>query len=887
MLVASGSVDLLCAVVGYSRWVLADLQVHTPADFHHKYGSASGRKPNAAFADLLVKAHADAGVSVIAVTDHNTLDWYPALAEAGLRHGVTVFPGIEFNVNKCHLMTIWDCTEDGYRRGQQFLSSLFPPNGQPRLNARGEANPTTVGSPLELVKRATEEYGALVLAPHSTAKDIGLFARNVCNTSDQVAQSGYVAGFDVWGKEEADVLRNPRVQFGDQLPAWFVSGDVRHLDTVGTRATYLKLGTPTTLESLRQAFLMPEQRIRFPGHLRDKYSHVKGVQFLDNPEPTWPRLTSITINGGFHNGLEVPLGPGLNAIIGGKGTGKSTTIEILRHTCAAPEPKTKENQNNRLANFSANATATLGIVAADQQAYEVIRSGDDTPPELWRSGINTGVEVSRRFQIRVYGQRELALLADDQPGLRQFLAISADPDLAAAHADERGHLVRLADTAAALGALENALAKAAESEDKLRDLSDQLQIAGQRGAGEQVEASRALTAVQEEVLALASWLDGLEPVAEQVRAAAARPAVRDHDCVPPGLPEAASRVEATIRAAADAIDATLHEARIVVQPALLQHEQRAQTLRHEINVALANAGLTDPDHLARLQFAAAELERSLAEVPAQRDRLAELRTEHAAQIDQLRESRRHISQLLQAAAERLSVTVGGRVRVVVQPQADRADLRNLLVDLTTGQNINKDQLAKLADAGPALLVAAMRGDEEDQLVKLGASEVTARKLGTLAETHIRRIEQCATPDLIVIEINLGDSAQPRWLDVRSVSPGQKATAMLSLALVTGTDPLVIDQPEDDLDNRYIYDQVVRQLADVADHRQVIVATHNPNIPILGDAELILALDATIDQSRVVACGAIDEPDVADAARQILEGGDKAFQDRARRYRAAR
>jgi hypothetical protein len=49
---------------------------------------------------------------------------------------------------------------------------------------------------------------------------------------------------------------------------------------------------------------------------------------------------------------------------------------------------------------------------------------------------------------------------------------------------------------------------------------------------------------------------------------------------------------------------------------------------------------------------------------------------------------------------------------------------------------------------------------------------------------------------------------------------------------------------------------------------------------------ILVLDATIDQSHVVACGAIDEPRVADAARQILEGGDKAFQDRARRYRVA-
>ena len=81
--------------MGYSRWVLADLQVHTPADFHQKYGNVGGPTPNAAFAETLIKARAAAGVSVIAVTDHNTLDWYSVLAEAGRRHGVTDFPGIE------------------------------------------------------------------------------------------------------------------------------------------------------------------------------------------------------------------------------------------------------------------------------------------------------------------------------------------------------------------------------------------------------------------------------------------------------------------------------------------------------------------------------------------------------------------------------------------------------------------------------------------------------------------------------------------------------------------------------------------------------------------------------------------------------------------------
>jgi predicted ATPase len=871
--------------VGYSRWVLADLQVHTPADFHHKYGNVGGPAPDAAFAETLIKAHADAGVTVVAVTDRNTLDWYPVLAAAGREYGVTVFPGIEFNVNKCHLMAIWDCTDDGYRRGEHFLAHLFPPSGQAPLTAQRQPNPTTAGSPLDLVKAAAETYGALVLAPHSTAKGIGLFASNVCNISDQVAQSGHVLGFDVWNNEGADVLRNPRAEFGNHTPAWFVSGDVRDLDTVGKRAAYLKLGTPIRLESLRQAFLMPHQRIRFPEHLRAKFGLVRGLQFLDGPEPAWPRLTSITVAGGFHDGLIVEFGPGLNAIIGGKGTGKSTAIEIVRHTCGAADPKSEDNKSNRKTNFSANATANVGIVAGDKQRYEIVRSGDDAPPQLRRGGLETGLDVARRFGLSVFGQRELAMLADNQAALRDFLAINADPRLRAAHAEEKQLTETLVATGEALGKTEKALAELVDSEEKLKDVRDQLAVAGQHGAEQQFEASHELTAAQEEVADVKAWVAGLASLADQLRTAADRPSVREHDCVPEAFAAAGAEAESAIRAAADTIAGAVRRARTAIDATAAQHDKLAQARRHEINVALANTGLKDPDELARLQRAEADLGRTVANAPAQRQRQEDLRAEHHALIEELRGVRQSISHLLQAAAADLTATVGGHVRVVVEPQADRSQLKDLLVALVAGQNVNRDQLAKLAEADPAVLVAAIEDDE--QLIKLGASEATARKLQALTPSNVRAIEQCVTPDLIIIQINLSDHEQARWTDVRKVSPGQKATAMLSLALVTGADPLIIDQPEDDIDNRYIYNQVVRQIAEVAARRQIIVATHNPNIPILGDAELILALDATIDRSRVVACGAIDEPAVADAARQILEGGDKAFQDRARRYRAAR
>lgn len=74
----------------YSRFHLCDLQVHSPADAYHRYGDTGGSEPNEVFARRLVEAHAAAGVTAIAVTDHNRVDWYPALRAAGLTAGVTV-----------------------------------------------------------------------------------------------------------------------------------------------------------------------------------------------------------------------------------------------------------------------------------------------------------------------------------------------------------------------------------------------------------------------------------------------------------------------------------------------------------------------------------------------------------------------------------------------------------------------------------------------------------------------------------------------------------------------------------------------------------------------------------------------------------------------------
>ncbi|MGI0084831.1 MAG: AAA family ATPase, partial [Nitrososphaerales archaeon] len=114
------------------------------------------------------------------------------------------------------------------------------------------------------------------------------------------------------------------------------------------------------------------------------------------------------------------------------------------------------------------------------------------------------------------------------------------------------------------------------------------------------------------------------------------------------------------------------------------------------------------------------------------------------------------------------------------------------------------------------------------------------------------------------------------------SPGQKTAAILAFLLSYGEEPMILDQPEDDLDNHLIYDLIVKQLREKKRTRQIIVVTHNPNIVVNGDAELVLALDVRGGQTRIIQQGGLQEQAVRDEICRIMEGGREAFERRYQR-----
>lgn len=149
---------------------------------------------------------------------------------------------------------------------------------------------------------------------------------------------------------------------------------------------------------------------------------------------------------------------------------------------------------------------------------------------------------------------------------------------------------------------------------------------------------------------------------------------------------------------------------------------------------------------------------------------------------------------------------------------------------------------------------------------------------TLADPEVLfELETVELDDLPKIELKDGLD----YKDAASLSTGQKCTTILPILLMDSDHPLLIDQPEDNLDNRFIFETVVESLRNVKQRRQLIFVTHNPNIPVLGDAERVMVLESDGAQSRKLNQGTVQE--CKGEIVTLLEGGEQAFKQRQERY----
>ena len=222
---------------------------------------------------------------------------------------------------------------------------------------------------------------------------------------------------------------------------------------------------------------------------------------------------------------------------------------------------------------------------------------------------------------------------------------------------------------------------------------------------------------------------------------------------------------------------------------------------------------------------------------------------------------------------------------------NRESLFQLLRDGIGGRLSEAVGALRQADSlSPGALVQACRQGADFLEAEFGVSGAQGERLAQASDETLMRIEELDLPSTTEIELNTAPPDGPEsWQALDRLSTGQKATAVLLLLLLESDAPLIVDQPEDDLDNRFITEGVVPRMREEKRRRQFLFSTHNANIPVLGDAELIVGLSASGDAeggSAKIApehMGSIDAHPVRKLVEELLEGGEDAFERRRRKY----
>ncbi|HUW15383.1 MAG TPA: hypothetical protein VM537_37075, partial [Anaerolineae bacterium] len=263
-------------------------------------------------------------------------------------------------------------------------------------------------------------------------------------------------------------------------------------------------------------------------------------------------------------------------------------------------------------------------------------------------------------------------------------------------------------------------------------------------------------------------------------------------------------------------------------------------------------------------------------------KLEEQQQQRRRLINDLVDLRDRRYQLRQNVAERLNQQLSPMIRVHVEQCGATDEYRALLSEAMRNSGLRYTSLVGKAvtQIPPDDLATIVRDDDVDSLTEhLGVERDRAMKFIAQLRDHrmLNEIETVELHDRPTIELKDGD----RYKDSTTLSTGQKCTAILPILLLESEAPLLIDQPEDNLDNAFVYDTVVQSILEVKPKRQLIFVTHNPNIPVLGEAERVLVMVSDGASATVSAAGTVDE--VRDHVERILEGGREAFMRRMQRY----
>ena len=880
-----------------------DLHVHTPASHDWQGGEVTP--------DQFVQACISAQLDGVAVTDHGSGDWIDAVKEAAKGTGLVVFPGVELNSlagnEGIHLICLFDvhATSADIDR---FLTTVGALRGVGDHLQRGSA---TKG-PIEVLDEVDAFGGIAVLAHCQSSKGaLGAMRGDLRTTLVQhpAVLAVEAPAEDHWHEEKRvnrkrtqDLLDGTDAIFQRKLAVYQASdnpsaaGHGHSLDGIGSRFTYFYVERPITLESLRQCFIDREARLQYPA--------VGDGVTAGASKP--PGISRLQVTGGFLDGLDLDFHAGLTTVLGSKGSGKSIVVELLRFGVDQEPTQAevrKDHDTKLLKQLGEYGRVLVSLRLADGTEVDLEREFNPAAGNPYHGVTLPPGEI---LPCHFLSQGEIVRIAESEDEQIRFIDSFFD-----FHGHQRG-LDRIRQELAALDhevvsqirARKSAAALKKEQESLRGDISKKDEELKSPVFTRFQQAQAKTQAVERAVGATSEVRTALIQSRAIIEAVPGPPEIPDALLRDPLVQRARGLAQKTkqdalarVAEAIDAADAALAEASQAEndwQPGFMavsnEYSREAQKAGGDVP-ALSQAR-------AHLVAKLGEVEAKLGAVEQTAVLLRPTVEKRKKLLDDLREAHAAYTTVRQERCDWFREKSNGQIDASVSAGSNREGFRARLSGMKRGSYLTGSEVDQIVNnCSPdefvnALLRYDLSRDPSDLSSIASASDLAAARVLALAEFLLGEDGGPGYEQLLELQYEVTPTDRPTiafrredgsLAPLAELSTGQKCTALLIMALCEGDAPIIVDQPEDSLDIRTIWDDMCVRLRLSKRDRQFVFTTHNSSLAVASDSDKFVVLAADAKHAEVVLAGAIDSEEVRREVIELLEGGTSTYFLKQRKY----
>lgn len=912
------------------RWYKCDFHLHTP--------SSECFEDKTVTADKWVKEAISKKLNCVAVTDHNTGNSIDEIIESAKETSLIVFPGVEItcDTSKIHLLILFDVNKNSQDVNDFLIKCDIDRDKFGKQDAYTTKNIIDVVTLANdngciIIPAHIDEYNGLGSVSNSIIDDfyklpfikaVQFVHEKFLDTSLRVDNNEELKsyfdnyyGCDIdystikdWQKplKKAIETKKALLTFSDN--PYNESSSHHGLWGIGSKYSWIKMEENPTLESLRQSFLLPELRIR---------------NFYDNPnnpytvQNLWIKSISINKTEVTQNTIpfKVDFSPQLTTIIGGRGSGKSSILRFLRGAFSKAIDSTLQGINEDQIDFyKIKDKVGKGVLTKDS-VLEIIFIRNSIEYKINVTNLN-GLETNIKkfndqtaewevvtedgfiefFEFEHYSQKQIYEIAQKPNSLRERIDSAIESmDVLKKDRDvlEKTYLAKSAE----IRTIQKEISGKGKLKTELKDITDQIELYNTSKISELIKKRTTFIENKKEIK---DFQDNLLLKEEELKEF-----IEEFNIPTFSDEKFEEEYKVNISNSYTAISKIYLDVKSKFTTLHKEIEQSKENFMTEIktsnwNVAfgennvefkkekerLNKLGLSDIENFEKLTQEKLKKEQAINLILKKEEELRPfmlqkitLHNEYILKLEEISTSRKEFVSL---------IIMDDKVKVKINTFRNKDDfelsLRKIIQrdngfydDIEKLQNICFNGLAKTKMIEFRSLINNLRNNEDVN----GISGHFKNVIIGLTDAQVDTLMLLMPED--AIEVEYRSTVSSPFKSLSTASAGQKTTAILTFILSYGNNPLILDQPEDDLDNRLVYDLIVHKLKQTKEKRQIIIVTHNANIPVNGDSEYIISMDSESKFLKVLTAGSVDKKEIKKEICDVMEGSETAFNMRSQRY----